>query len=137
MNRIYPSYRVTRAGRVWSDKSKKYLKQADNGTGYIFVRLRNKDVIKNFYVHRLVAIEYLPNPSDFPQVNHIDGDKTNNHVSNLEWCTPRMNHWHSKGDPDYKKMESDYDKMKSKQDRLAEFIKSGVPEEVARYSLSL
>lgn len=46
---------------------------------------------KNQYVHRLVAIVYLDNPNNLPTVNHKDENKTNNHVSNLEWCTYQYN----------------------------------------------
>ena len=48
-----------------------------------------KDGVKK--VHRLIAMTFLENPDDLPQVNHIDEDKTNNHVDNLEWCTYQYN----------------------------------------------
>lgn len=65
-----------------------------NSKGYIKVTLTNKNKSDNRDIHRLVAQAFIPNPENKPQVNHIDEDKTNNIVSNLEWVTAKenMNH---------------------------------------------
>lgn len=65
-----------------------------NNRGYYYLPL-NKDG-KHWYakVHRLVAMAFLPNPLNLPEVNHKDGNKLNNHADNLEWCTHSENHKH-------------------------------------------
>lgn len=72
-------------------KKEKILKQSDSGKGYRRVCLHQNGVRKSAYVHRLVAEAFIPNPSNLPCVNHKDENKTNNHVSNLEWCTVSYN----------------------------------------------
>ena len=59
-----------------------------NGKGYRRVRIQGK----NFKVHRLVAEAFVPNPSHFPHVLHLDGNRTNNHFSNLVWSASQSNH---------------------------------------------
>lgn len=65
----------------------KILRPHNTKKGYLTVQLRNK----RFTVHRLVAQAFIPNPDNLPQVNHKDEDKTNNNVTNLEWCTAKYN----------------------------------------------
>lgn len=63
--------------------------------GYLAVNLSNKTRRKSVRVHRLVAQAFLPNPQNLPHINHIDGNKTNASVTNLEWCTISHNELHS------------------------------------------
>lgn len=67
----------------------------DNGRGYLTVNFKVKGKQKNFYVHRLVAQQFIPNPDNKPEVNHIDGNKYNNLVDNLEWSTRLENVRHA------------------------------------------
>ena len=70
-----------------------YLKKQNRG--YRHVELAKDGVRKAFTVHRLVAEAFIPNPNDYKQINHIDEDKTNNTVMNLEWCTQEQNMSHT------------------------------------------
>lgn len=63
--------------------------------GYKQVSLWKNNKKTNLYIHRLVAEAFIPNPSNKPDVNHIDGNRQNNHVSNLEWVTPKENSQHA------------------------------------------
>lgn len=80
-------YAVTSCGRVYSYKSKKFLKPWNNGYGYLHVTLYKNGKTKKFKVHRLVAEAYIENPEGLETVDHIDGDKTHNNVQNLQWMT--------------------------------------------------
>lgn len=70
------------------------LKPIPNTNGYIRVGLCKNGIRKNKYVHRLVAEAFIPNPEKLPEVNHKDEIKTNNELSNLEWCTSEYNSNH-------------------------------------------
>jgi len=62
--------------------------------GYLQGRLSKDGKRTNIPIHRLIAMHFIPNPENKPHVNHIDGDKTNNNISNLEWVTQRENVTH-------------------------------------------
>ena len=70
---------------------KKQITKSEKGNGYLFVTLWKNNQSKMFHIHRLVAQHFIENPENKPQVNHIDENKKNNHVSNLEWVTALEN----------------------------------------------
>lgn len=72
----------------------KILKYCDNGKGYKLVYLNKNRKRKNYYVHRLVANVFLENPNNLPEINHLDLNKNNNRIDNLEWCTGIENKRH-------------------------------------------
>jgi len=94
-----PKYSVTRAGIIINNKTGVALKVDKNQHGYLRVGLyqdiNGRSVAKKYGVHRLVAATFLPNPKKYDQVNHIDGDKTNNAVDNLEWTDSYGNMTHA------------------------------------------
>ena len=92
----YEDYHVSNFGRVKSFKTKpRIMKPAFDKGGYLQAVLSEDDKAKFFRVNRLVALCFIPNPENKPHVNHIDGNKFNNHVSNLEWATPKENQRHA------------------------------------------
>lgn len=97
-------YEVTSDGDIFSvdryTKDGKHLKRkkikgGKFSNGYEFVCLRKDGVNHNCLKHRIIAESFIPNPNNLPIVNHIDGDKQNNNVNNLEWCTQGYNLKHA------------------------------------------
>ncbi len=88
----YPNYLINKEGLVYSKKADK-LKSTNKGKqGYLHLAMVNESgESKNFDLHRLVALTFIPNPNNLPQVNHKDENKINNNVNNLEWCTASQN----------------------------------------------
>lgn len=71
------------------------IENPDYHQGYALVSLSKNGKKKKFRIHRLVAEAFIPNPNNYPCVNHIDGNKLNNNVNNLEWCTEKQNMEHA------------------------------------------
>jgi hypothetical protein len=82
-----PGYEVSTWGRVRNTKRGTLLRQYGNYLGYARTQLQVGCRPQNFRVHRLVAIAFIDNPDDLPEVHHIDHDVTNNHWLNLEWVS--------------------------------------------------
>lgn len=85
-------YAITEEGQVWSHLSKKFLRPYNNGHGYLCIKLidaNGKNKTKR--INRLVAEAYLPNPEGKRDVEHLDNDRKNNKLSNLQWATRSEN----------------------------------------------
>lgn len=100
--RIKGLAKISNSGNQYGSKSFRPIRERimkewllKRGTGYKAVTLKNKGVRKNFLVHRLVAIMFIPNQESKPYINHKDGNSKNNHIDNLEWCTQKENMHHA------------------------------------------
>ena len=84
-------YEISNYGRIKSVSKNIIMKQMNHYKGYKFVHLYNNKKRKKFFIHVLVAMYFIPNPLCKKIVNHIDENKKNNHVNNLEWMTSGEN----------------------------------------------
>jgi hypothetical protein len=90
----YPNYQIDTNGNVFN-KYGKIIKQQKNRGGYKYINIYNNNGPKKITIHRLMATTYLDNPLNKPQINHINGIKTDNRIDNLEWSTASENGKHS------------------------------------------
>lgn len=91
----YPNYEVSNLGNVRNRLTGKVLRPDRSKRGYLRIDLRKYGKKKKFLIHRLVANAFIPNPENKRTVNHINGCKTDNYVSNLEWNTDSENQKHA------------------------------------------
>lgn len=88
----YPAYSISTEGRVRKNSNHKILNPSKKPNGYMQINLFTCDGRrKKEYIHRLVALTFIPNNKRLPEVNHIDGVRDNNTLSNLEWVTHQEN----------------------------------------------
>ena len=89
-------YTLYSNGTLFSHQKNRFMALLDNGNGYKNIRLQFAHKTHAEYIHRLVAKYFIPNPLNLSEVNHKDGDKSNNNVENLEWCTHLENIRHAR-----------------------------------------
>ena len=86
----FPKYLIYQDGRVQNKKHQNFLKHYIN-TGYPTVNLRRDNKTFPSRIHRLIGIHYIPNPNNYPIIDHIDRNKQNNNIDNLRWVTHSIN----------------------------------------------
>lgn len=93
-------YLISESGKVWNVKTGSTLRGNVNSHGYFVVSLTKGGVKKDCKLHRLLAMAFIPNPNGYECVNHKDGNKLNNRLDNLEWCTKGYNNRHAREELD-------------------------------------
>ena len=87
----YINYQVSNVGRVRNSRTGRILKPALSKTGYLTVRISKNSEAKTHNIHQLVAREFLRNPFDLKCIDHIDGNRSNNNLDNLRFCSYSQN----------------------------------------------
>ncbi len=90
---VNENYSISSMGRLVNNKTGRFLKYRIK-RGYSIISLKSGESMKTFFVHRIVAMAFLPNPENKPQVNHKNRIKNDNRLVNLEWCTASYNMRH-------------------------------------------
>jgi hypothetical protein len=81
----YPNYSISSLGSVRNNATEKILKTFINKRGYYRIALYKDNKRQQYSIHRLIGIHFLPNWNNYPEIDHVDRDKTNNKVFNLRW----------------------------------------------------
>jgi hypothetical protein len=97
----FPNYKITNDGKVFSISHRKFLSLRTDGNGYQLINLYDgiNNSPKSYLIHQLVAQAFIDNPQNKPYVNHINKNKSDNKISNLEWVTPSENMYHCYRNP--------------------------------------
>ena len=99
MYKIIPSfekYEINVYGEVRNRTTKHILKPQKHSQGYLILRLSDShNYTETVYIHRLMGITFMDNPNNYSDINHIDGNKENNKLNNLEWCSRQENIKHA------------------------------------------
>ena len=129
----FEDYGITKSGKVYSFLTDKFLKYDTSCRGYCKVKLMDRILGKfiTCQVHRLVAVQFIKNPYNLPEVNHKDGNHANNSVYNLEWCTREYNQRHALETNLYK-IEEDSPRAKLTKDQVLEIYKLAAQEKNKR-----
>jgi hypothetical protein len=112
-------YKINRNGDVYSCWYKKIIKSQETEDGYLFVKLSNENGCKKKRIHRLLGLQYLENPDNLPEIDHIDRDKKNNSINNLRWVS-RVDNRNNRDDIIENLSE---DKKKEREDKIRERAK--------------
>lgn len=86
----------TKFGNTYKKYPERFVKSWQNKKGYHYVTLSEYGIKSNHILHRLVALAFVENPKNYPQVNHLSADKNNNRFDNLEWCSAEQNLKHAR-----------------------------------------
>ena len=88
----FDNYKISNLGRVKNIKFDRLVKPLLDNKGYIMVNLYKDGKMKRLSLHRLIAIAFIPNPDNKPCIDHINTDRSDNHIDNLRWVTQKENH---------------------------------------------
>jgi len=84
-------YKINKQGDIYSNHFKKIFKPTKNKNGYFQLNLTKNKISKKYYLHRLIALQFIENPNNYNYIDHIDKNKTNNKLENLRWINASGN----------------------------------------------